>query len=155
MQDVEVKSPVRPRTRLERLTEKHTPQRPNWAMADADTPSVSHSITTTRPVKQLRRVPNTIFRPPPIDPSFPLLEQRRNNSAELPHEARTIRTDPLHTTVGRTGHSAIQFPCTRRLRRRREEISGTLLVRKAALLRIMAMYTLPGFVRSLMAINQS
>jgi hypothetical protein len=97
MQDA--KSPVRPRTRFERLTEKHTPQRPNWAMADTDTPSVSHSVATTRPVKQLRRVPNTIFRPPPVDPSFPLLEQRRHNSAELPHGTRTIRTDLLHTTV--------------------------------------------------------
>jgi hypothetical protein len=99
MQDVEVKSPLRPRTRFERLTEKHTPQRPNWAMADTDAPSVSHSVTTTRPVKQLRRVPNTIFRPPPVDPSFPLLEQRRHNSAELLHEARPIQTDPLHTTA--------------------------------------------------------
>ena len=105
MQDVEVKSPVRPRTRLERLTEKHTPQRPNWAMADTDTSSVSHSATATRPVKQLRRVPNTIFRQPPAGPSFPRLEQRRHNSAGITHEIRVIRNDPVPTAA--TPNSAL------------------------------------------------
>lgn len=99
MQDVEVKSPVRPRTRLERLTEKHTPQRPNWAMADTDTPSVSHSVPTIRPVKQLRRVPNTIFRQPPAGPSFPLLEQKRRDSAGIPRDTRVNKTDPTPTAA--------------------------------------------------------
>ncbi|KIM31025.1 hypothetical protein M408DRAFT_274410 [Serendipita vermifera MAFF 305830] len=57
---------ARPRTRFERLTEKHTPQRPNWAMADDEAaPPKPSSPSTTTARRQIRRMPNTNLKPIP------------------------------------------------------------------------------------------
>lgn len=96
MQGVEVKSPVRPRTRFERLTEKHTAQRPNWAVADP-IPSTPHSGTTSRPAKLLRRVPNAIFHMPPVELSLPTPGQRERKQRRTARETDATRTDSGHT----------------------------------------------------------
>ena len=85
------KSTTRPRTRLERLTEKHTPQRPNWAMASLDeSPARTYLHTAAKEARQLRRMPNTNLRagPPREQKNLPRTDsiiEKNTSQAALAH----------------------------------------------------------------------
>jgi len=95
---VEGKPAPRPRTRLERLTEKHTPERPNWAIADEGPLFLSSPNMNSRATKHLRRVPNTVFRAPPVGTSSPPLERPEHRKGVV-QEERAIQTDLFHASA--------------------------------------------------------